>query len=352
VLQNPEHDFILIGHGLRFQHFRCGKTQFYNLGSGSKFRYSLSFSMNFWLPIFLRPSFIIGMAGIDLIPMKIASMLVRAKFIPIIVADVWYSLSILPEITQNLGKALLRASFRGSSIVLTISESIKRELGTDYGVRLEKVFVFRYNVSDIFNPQVLSDLKKILNSSGPVVLAVCRVSPEKGLHYLVEASRIIVEKKPEVKFVIQPYSSEERYRKHLLTMISRYNLEKHFVISTRKVPYSEMPRYMAAADVLVLPSVSEGFPVVILEAMACGVPVVASRVGGTPDILKDGYNGLLVEKGDVEGLAEAVTKILSDETLRKRLSEGALNTIHHVTENEFEALLHRLIFDGCQSSKT
>lgn len=101
---------------------------------------------------------------------------------------------------------------------------------------------------------------------------------------------------------------------------------------------------MAAADVFVLPSVFEGLGVALLEAMACGVPVVASNVGGIPDIVTDGYNGLLVGAGDVKGLAESVIKILSDETLRKRLSEGALTTIQQMTENEFETLLNRFIF--------
>ena len=153
-----------------------------------------------------------------------------------------------------------------------------------------------------------------------------------------------MKKIPNVKFVIQPYSSEEKYEKHLFTMINKFNLESHFIIFTRNAPYSEIPKYMAAADVFVLPSLTEGLGMVILEAMACGVPVVASKVGGVPEILTPGYNGLLVDPGDTQGLANSIIKLLSSEELRKNLSKGALATNERFGKNEFESLLKKLIF--------
>jgi glycosyltransferase involved in cell wall biosynthesis len=83
---------------------------------------------------------------------------------------------------------------------------------------------------------------------------------------------------------------------------------------------------------------------VILEAMACGVPVVASKVGGIPEILIPGYNGLLVDPGDTEGLANSIIKLLSSEELRKNLSKGALATNEKLRKNEFESMLKKLIF--------
>jgi glycosyltransferase involved in cell wall biosynthesis len=344
VLQNPKHDFILIGHGLKYEHFRCGKTLFYNLGSGNKFKFLLSFLLNFWIPLFLGPSVIVCMTQTDVIPLTMAGLLIRAKIIPAIVGDLWYSLSIIPKNLQSLFRALLKASYKRSYAILSLSESIRRELEENYGVGAEKVFVYKYRISDIFNPCVSNDLKKKLNPGGPVVLTVCRINPQKGLHYLVMASPAIIEKIPTVKFVIRSYASEKKYENYLNELMSKYNVRKYFKIVLKFSSYEEIPKYMAAADVFVLPSVSEGMAVVLLEAMACGVPVVASNVGGAPDIVTDGYNGLLVETGDVKGLAESVTKVLSDETLAKKLSEGALNTIRQVMENEFEILLSKIIF--------
>ncbi len=89
VAQNPQHDFILIGHGSSFEHFRLGRTVVYNLGSGNKFRFLLSQALNFWLPVLLKPSVIVNMGGIDEIPFATASILTQAKFVPVIVIDLW-----------------------------------------------------------------------------------------------------------------------------------------------------------------------------------------------------------------------------------------------------------------------
>jgi len=347
VSQNPQHDFILVGTGPKYEHFRYGKTLFYNLSEGNKINYLLSIFLRFMLPLLLRPSVVVVLGGgHSLVSSGIASLLIRAKFVPTISGDIRSSLLLPPKSMKSLFKALLRTTFHRSYAILAISESVKRELKDDYKVSLSNVSVYEYRISDIFNPHVSNDLKKILNPSGAVILTVARISPEKGLHYLVEASRTIVRKIPNVKFVIQPYSSQERYKKHLLSIISNYNLQEYFRISTERVPYSEMPRYMVAADVFVLPSESEGRPTAILEAMASGVPVVASRVGGIPDVVVHGYNGLLVEPSDVRDLAESIMKVLLDEELRKKLSQAAIVTTQKSKENEFENLLKKFIFSN------
>jgi glycosyltransferase involved in cell wall biosynthesis len=344
ISQNPQHDFILIGHGRNFEHFRFGKILIYNLGSGNKFRYLLTQSLNFSLPLFLKPSVVVGMAGINLIPMAFASIFTRAKFIPVVVIDIWYSLSEMPVTMRSLIKLLLRASLHTSYVVLAISEGIRRELVEVYNMRSEKVLVYKYKISDIFNPNVPNDLKKTLNSSGPVVLTICRISPQKGLEYLVKASQVVAKKVPNVRFVVRAYASEIEYRKSILNLITNCNVQDHFKIVEEFSPYEEIPRYIAASDVFVLPSISEGLPTVILEAMACGKPVIGTKIGGISDVLVNEYNGLLVEPRDVQGLADAIIRVLSDENLRCTLSHGALSTTQRVKQNEFQSLLSKLIF--------
>jgi glycosyltransferase involved in cell wall biosynthesis len=343
ISQNPQHDFILIGHGRNFEHFKFGKILIYNLGSGNKFRYLLSQGLNFLLPLFLRPSVVVGMGGSNLIPTGFASALTRAKFIPVIVIDLWYSLSEMPVTMRSLIKELLRATLLTSYAVLAISESIRKELVEVYNMSSEKVLVYKYKISDIFNPNVPNDLKKTLNPSGPVVLTICRINPQKGLEYLVKASQAVAKKVPNVRFVVRAYASEVGYRSSLLNLISECNVQGHFKILEEFSPYEEIPRYMAASDVFVLPSISEGLAVVILEAMACGVPVIGSKIGGISDVVVDGYNGLLVEPRDVQGLADAIIRVLSDENLRHTLSCGALSTTQRVKQNEFQSLLSKLI---------
>lgn len=344
VAENPQHDFILVGHGKDFEHFRFGKTLIYNLGSGNKFRFLFAFLMNFCLPLFFRPSVIVGMGGLNEIPMAMASILTRAKFIPVIVIDLWYSLSEMPVTIRRACKVLLRASFKTAYVSLAISERIKKELVDVYKASPQKVLVYKYKISGIFNPNVPKDLKNTLNPCGPIVLTICRIDPQKGLEYLVEASKVIVKKFPNVKFVIRAYASDANYKQSLLTLIKACNMQNHFKIIEEFSPYEEIPRYMAASDIFVLPSISEGSPVVVMEAMACGVPIIGSRAGGISEMLVHDYSGLLVDPGDAEGLADSIIRLLSDEKLKKELSKGAVSTAEALKKNEFEDLLQKAIF--------
>jgi len=90
---------------------------------------------------------------------------------------------------------------------------------------------------------------------------------------------------------------------------------------------ADIPEVTSAVDVAVLPSEFEGMGRVVLEAMAAGKPVVASRVGGIPDLVRDGVNGLLVPPNDVAALAAALRKVLTDGALREQLSEGAADSL-------------------------
>lgn len=343
VKNNPQHEYILIGHGLNYEHFRYGRTLLYNLGSGNKLKYIFSYLMNFYLPLILKPSIIVGMGVINLIPMAIASVLIRARFISVITGDIWYTLSIIPIKIQKLFTILLKATFQRSYAILAISESVKKELMNNFHIRINKIIVYKYKISSIFNPRISKNLKASLNPSGPIVLTICRISTQKGLHYLIKASPYILKKAPNVMFIIRAYASEIKYERYLRTLIYKFDLQNNIKIMTEFTKYEEIPKYMGAADVFVLPSISEGLGVVILEAQACGVPVIASRVGGIPDIIKHEYNGLLVEPGDIKALAESILRVLMDKDLRRKLSKGALASIQLVKENELESLLTKFI---------
>jgi glycosyltransferase involved in cell wall biosynthesis len=86
-----------------------------------------------------------------------------------------------------------------------------------------------------------------------------------------------------------------------------------------KVPHKRIPDYMRQADVFVLSSLSEGFPVTVLEAMAYGLPIVATRVGGLPDIIEDGVNGYLVELRNVEEITNKIAMLLNSPELCRNI---------------------------------
>ena len=345
VSQNRQHTFTLVGKGgTRYEHFGEKGISFYNIRSKTKFEFLFSFFLEFELAFLSKPRIIVAAGATSILPVGIASILTRARLIPLLTGEIGYDLSQYPKPLRKMLKFFLKTALLKAYAVLAVSESVKKETIDNYGIDSNKVFVYKYKISDIFNPHVPRDLKPLLNPHGPIVLTVARMSPEKGLIYLVEAARIVVNNIPDVKFVIKAFLSSKKYEEKIRDLIHQYNLQKHFVVLGGS-PYSEMPKYMAAADVFALPSISEGLGLVVLEALATGVPVVASRVGGIPDILIHEYNGLLVEPRDVEGLAEAIVRILSDDKLKRRLIEGGLATVQRTTENGIEKLLSKLIFD-------
>lgn len=99
------------------------------------------------------------------------------------------------------------------------------------------------------------------------------------------------------------------------------------------VPWDQTPAYLKAADVFVVPSIQDeagnvdGLPTVLLEAMAAGCAIVASRIAGTPEVICDGENGLLVSPRDEAALAEKICLLLGDEKLRQQLGEAARQTV-------------------------
>jgi len=351
VSRNPQNIFLLLGEGVSYEHFKMEGTCFYNVRQNTKVSFVLSSFFKFGLALIFRPSVIASMGTVNLIPLGMYSIIFRAKYIPIITAEIWYHIATFPEPLKQIFSSLLKIVFYRSYAILVISKSIRNELVNQYKITPRKIHVCKYKISNIFNPSVPKSLKSTLNPEGPIVLTVSRIDPGKGLHYLIEAARIVVEKIPNVKIIIKGSAgpdaslSEKKYALELKRLIHNCNLQEHVKI-LRFSQYSEIPKYMSASDVFVLSSLSEGLGIVILEALATGVPVIASRVGGVPDILTSGANGLMVEPKDVEGLAEAILKVLTDDKLKKLLIEGGLATIRRLREDELEKLLSKLMFEN------
>jgi glycosyltransferase involved in cell wall biosynthesis len=93
---------------------------------------------------------------------------------------------------------------------------------------------------------------------------------------------------------------------------------------TGYIPHKEIPQWVKAGDIMIFPTHYEGVPNAVLETMACAKPVVATAVGGIPEIIRDGETGFLVEKKDVNGIVKVVNHLIDDEDLRKRIGDSAL----------------------------
>lgn len=188
-----------------------------------------------------------------------------------------------------------------------------------WGVPVEKVRVI-YNAVDLAPYAELPSREEAqarLGLSGRVVLTAARLTPWKGVDKLIAALPLWREAVAETNLVIVGDGPEREN----LERLAQATDTAEAVRFVGQVPHDRMPLYLRAADVFVLYSGYEGLPHVVLEAMAAGAPVVASRKGGIPEVVVDGETGLLVEWGDETALMDVVRRVLCDAALARRLGE-------------------------------
>lgn len=159
---------------------------------------------------------------------------------------------------------------------------------------------------------------------GTVIGAAGLFRYKKGLIYLFKA---LARLKNELDFTLLlagDFFSPADREKHLADL-DALGLREQMVL-TGRVPHGKMPDYLQLFDVVVFPSLfAEGCPLTMLEAMAVGIPVIASRTGAIPEVIKNGESGLLVEPGSSDEIYAAIKRVLSDSTLRADLAAGARN---------------------------
>jgi glycosyltransferase involved in cell wall biosynthesis len=160
-----------------------------------------------------------------------------------------------------------------------------------------------------------SDLE--LEGSSAVIVAIGRLSEPKGYPVLVKAMPLLLARIPAAMLLI---AGEGPLRPHLESLVASLGIGAHVrFLGLRR----DVPRILAAGDVFALSSLWEGLPMVLLEAMAAGLPCVATRVGGVPEAIRDREEGLLVPPGDAEALAESLISCLEDRDLATRLTTRA-----------------------------
>lgn len=219
-----------------------------------------------------------------------------------------------------------RVFWRRADLVIAVSEGVRRELVNLYKIDPTKIVVV-YNGFDpsLFKPASDPTIPKELGLSGRhLILYVGHFGPNKGLSVLLEAMPKILERIPSAYILCiggTPKWLGTNTYWDTLTRIIRKNQLENAVKLMGEVQHQVLNRYYSLADVFVLPSYYEALGKVILEAMACGAPVVATKTGGIPEIVKNGVNGLLVSPGNPSELAESVITLLENKNLARRLAE-------------------------------
>jgi glycosyltransferase involved in cell wall biosynthesis len=170
----------------------------------------------------------------------------------------------------------------------------------------------------------------------PVVGAVTRFYPAKGIHHLIDAFPAVLAASPRAWLVLVGQGPEEQA---LRARARERGVESRVVFAGFQ---RDAHDYVGGFDVAVTPSVEEGFGLVALEALALGVPVVASRVGGLPDIVRDGETGLLVEPSRPDALAAAILRLLGDADLRTRFGRAARLDVQRFSLDAYAGRLTRI----------
>ena len=171
---------------------------------------------------------------------------------------------------------------------------------------------------------------------------VARLSPEKDLVTLLQAIRLVHERGVAVKLSVAG-DGDERHRLELLTASLGLSGVVTYLGFQR-----DIQAMLKEIDIFCLTSLSEGTSISILEAMAAGKPVVATRVGGTPSIIADGVNGLLVPPQDPPAFADALMRLMSDRALRERMSSATLRAV----QERFSLSVMTQAYEACYERET
>lgn len=180
-----------------------------------------------------------------------------------------------------------------------------------------------------------------------IILTVGRIVPRKGLDAVIRALPQVLEQAPDAHYLVV---GDGHYRAALETLVERLGLRDR-VTFAGKVAEEELADYYRIADVFAMPNRempdgdTEGFGLVFLEANACGVPVIGGRAGGAVEAVQDGENGILVDGWSLEDIAEALTRLLTDEALHDRIARRGLEIARAASSRAKAEQFHGLCQD-------
>jgi glycosyltransferase involved in cell wall biosynthesis len=218
----------------------------------------------------------------------------------------------LTELRRKIQKLVVKKADK----IIVPSEFLKK-IVSGWGIEKNKISVVYNSASGIKN------IKGDLKINGDIIISGGRLEPWKGMIALIEIMPDLLRENSNFRLIIVGYGPE---RDNLKLKIKDLKLENEIRLIDR-LPHREFLEYFKTSKIFVLNSGYEGFSHLLLEAMACELSVITTNVCGNPEIVKDGYNGLLVEYNNKSQLKEAILRLWRDENLQRKFSENGKNTI-------------------------
>jgi len=220
------------------------------------------------------------------------------------------------KLDVRLSRAIQRFAIRRAKLLISPSRAHAEEIARE----------LRYDPRSLGVVPNCIDLAEIpsgdqATGDGRTVLFVGRLERVKGISLFLEAAQLVMQECPTTRFLVAGANHPTLPHAELDQMVRSYSLQDH-VEQLGQVPWQELVSLYQRASVCVVPSHYESFGLAALEAMACGVPVVAARAGGLPEIIEDGMTGLLVTAGDAAALAKAIVSLLKDREERTQMGSA------------------------------
>jgi glycosyltransferase involved in cell wall biosynthesis len=269
----------------------------------------------------------------------------RQVHVPVIsISHGWTAANFKARVNEALDRFVLR--FIDRVVCVSHAQAVKVRQA---GVPDKRIVVIRNAIgSEAFaapDPAYREEVRKLLPADcRHVVGAAGRLSPEKGFGDLVEAADQILKTNPAAAFIL---FGEGPLRQSLAEHIRIRGLSDRFILGGFR---SDLGRLLPHFDLLVLPSFTEGLPVVVLEAFAAGVPVIATSVGGTPEVVLDQVNGYLVPPGQPNQLAALISLALQDDSARRAMGERGRERAREQFSFEAQSAQYQKLFEDVHDS--
>jgi len=253
---------------------------------------------------------------------------------------------LFPRLYSLLMRWVARFTLRHADVLRVISHSTKQQL--EHWVSGKPIYQFpTWTDIDMF----LQAGGEETEGAGQHILYAGVLIPRKGVHYLIDAFANIAQHCPHVSLILVGHAANKAYVATLQEQVGRLRLAGR-VQFVDQVPQQELAAWMRNACVFVLPSTSEGLGRVVIEAMATGLPVIGSRVGGIPGMIDNGTTGFLVSPGDVPALAERLQWVLAHPAEAHAMGRRARAFAEHFFSTAAYVHGYRRIFAAAQAFLT
>jgi glycosyltransferase involved in cell wall biosynthesis len=248
----------------------------------------------------------------------------------------------LPSVYRYLMHATARFALRHADLLRAVSNSTRKQLQRWAPGKPLLQFPAWTDIEVFFKAG--SDRAK----DGQDIVYVGVLIPLKGVHHLINAFVEVVVDFPQARLVVIGREENEAYTAELKAQVERLGLNGRVQFVGEK-PQAELAWQLSQARVLVLPSVSEGLGLVVVEAMATGIPVIGSNVGGIPEMVLDGVNGFLVPPGDEVALAERLRWVLEHHDEAEGMGQRARTFAKQFFSTEVYVNSYRQLFERAQT---